>query len=196
MTILEDGQGSGKKQKVNAENRAAVAAITQSELAHSTERNGRFNINTGDVSLTSDNASAVLYLKNNETTDIHINTIIVILGASTGGSGDASINAYKNPTGGTIISSPTDVDININQNFGSNDPLIADVYKGAEAKTLTGGDLFLASRQSAGGIDRIVLDSIILPKGTELGVTITPPTGNTNMDVQIALALYLKDFST
>lgn len=187
-----DGTGTGKRAEVDNKNRLKTFSISE-ELSVDAAKNGEnYNINTGSISLTTANESAVLYVKNNEDKDFIIEDVIVILGASTGGTGDLTIELVRNPTTGTIISGATDVDVVGNRNFGSSRALIADVFKGAEGNTLTNGDLFSdTTRSSASTVVHFDANVILLPKGTSIGVNITPQTSNSAMDVKIAVVGYL-----
>lgn len=191
FTIL-DGRGTGKEASVDTNNRLLGNVLIDDLSNHASDHGQRYNINTGSIELTSANESAVLYFKNNEDSDYVINRIIYNLGASTSGVGEAIIDVFFNTTGGTIITTgPTDVDINVNQNLGSSNTLNADAFKGAEARTQTGGILGFSSLILPGLRTSLVPGKLIVPKGKTIAVTITPPTSNTSMNVQIALSGYL-----
>jgi hypothetical protein len=185
---------------VDANNKLAVAAITDPIQDFAADVGVKYNINTGDVTLTDATATSVLYIKNNEDDPLIITSLIYNLGTSTNGTGDAKIDVYRNPTAGTIIdTTPTDVDIGpgvtSNQNFGNTRLLAADMYKGTTADdNFTASDGISISTRHAAGTGRIViaLGAILLPKGASLGVTITPPASNTSQVVQVAAACYLK----
>lgn len=187
-----DGKGTGNKAQVCDKNRLQTFAISESLSIDAAQNGENFNINTGAITLTSASESAVLYLKNNEDKDFVIEDVIVILGASTGGTGDLTIELIRNPTTGTIISGATDVDVIGNRNFGSSKTLTSDVFKGAEANTLTNGTLFAdTTRSSASTVVHFDADVIVLPKGTSIGVNVTPQPSNTSMSVKVAIIGYL-----
>lgn len=190
---IVDGTGTGKQAKVDADNRLHTQSVTTSSQASASTRGDHYNINTGDVTLTTDSQSGLLYIKNNEDNNIIITSVVYLIGNSTGGSGDVKLDILKNPSGGTVISDATQADIIQNKNFGSPKTLTADIYKGGEGKTLTGGSLAYSSRLSSAGTSYIIeTGDIILTKGSKIAVRITPPSGNTSMIVQIAVAAYLK----
>ena len=191
MAIIEDGTGSGKWAKVNLNNRLLAQVITESEADHAAEVGDRYNINTGDITLTSANESGVFYIKNNEDDDLIVPSLIFNLGASTGGSGDWLASVYRNPTAGTVVSDASAVSMNANMNFGSNKTLVVDAYKGGEGKTLTDGTLAIESRVSGGRVI-ISLGTLAIPKGFSIGVKFTPPTSNTSAIVNCAASCYLK----
>jgi len=195
MQII-DSTGTKTGAKVDVGNRLFTNALTVEEQSEAAGNGESFNINTGDITLTSATESSVLYLKNNETRDLIISNIIYLFGASTGGSGDIVVTVVKNPTAGTVISDETAVDINSNKNFGSSITLAADVYKGAEAKTLTGGTDAFSSRIQDGKFPYVIgTGDVVLPKGSSIGFQVTPQTGNTSMILQIALAVHLRPTS-
>lgn len=195
MAILENGQGTpypatiDEDGRVHAQTTIENYADTHAFLGH------RYNINTGDLTLTSANESALLYIKNNDTKDLVIDSFVYIIGASTGGSGNTEAMLLRNPTAGTIVSDATAVSINVNMNFGSNRTLSNVLaYKGAEGKTLTDGTDALGSIMTAPLTNVVTVGKLILPNGQSLGIQLTPPSGNTSMKVQIAALCYLNQF--
>ena len=197
-TAISDGR-THNTLLVDQNNRAHTTATTEPIQDHACESGAKFNINTGDITLTDATDTSVLYVKNNEDNDLVITSLIYNLGASTGGSGDVLLNVIRNPTTGTIIdTTPTNVDVgtgvSANQNFGSNKSLSIDAYKGTTAdNTFTDGSVTVTTR-SASNTGRIViaLGSVIVPKGSSIGISYTPPTSNTSQICQFAIACFLK----
>jgi hypothetical protein len=191
---LENGGGSGYRAKVNKNNQLYVNSVSKAEERQATRDGRSYNINTGSIELTSANESAVLFLKNNEDQNLHITSIIAILGQSTGGSAtdDVIVEVLRNPTAGTVVSDATAVDVNSNRNFGSSNTLTADVYKGAETKTLTDGNQHILSLIAPGTRVSFNIDEV-LTKGSSIGVTLNPPASNTSMDVMVAILCHLED---
>lgn len=191
--ILEDGTGTGRTAKIDAENRLYVNAIEQNVANWHNIDGDRYNINTDDMTLTTANESLCLYIKNNDARDLVIDSIVQICGASTGGSGDLKSYIYRNPTAGTIVSDATAASIISNLNYGSSNELTADIYEGGEGKTQTGGSKSLTSILTPPVTNIISVGDIILPKGASLAVSIQPPSGNTSMNVHIAALVYSKN---
>lgn len=190
-TII-DGTGKGFEVKVDSNNRMHVLSVSEGFNVESAIEGKNYNLNTGSVVLTTSSKSAVAYLKNNEEQNFIIKEILVILGASTGGTGDLVVELIRNPTTGTIIDNATDFDIKGNRNFGSVRDLDGLTYKGLEGYTLTNGELFAdTTRTSAGTVVTFDSDVIILPKGSSIGVDITPQTSNTSMNVKVAIVGFL-----
>jgi hypothetical protein len=188
---IEDGKGKGRLAGVNLNNQLEVFAITETELDKSVLSGDRYNVNTGYVTLNSTTESALLHIKNNEDDELVVTALIYNLGQSTGGSGSCRVSVYRNPTSGTIVSGGDVVSANANMNFGSNKTLVGDYFKGAQSLTTTGGTFAIGSLVNAGSRAVVALGAVNLPKGTSLSVTITPPAGNTSMDVNVAASAYL-----
>jgi hypothetical protein len=190
--IIVDGTGTGNQAKIDTRNRLQVHAVTEPEGLAANRLGSAYNMNTGELTLTSANESAVLYFKNNESKDYIMEAIAVGLGPSTGGASTdiPLIKIIRNPTAGTIVDDASNVSINTNRNFGSSNTVSADVYKGAEAKTLTDGDDHLFFYQPANG--RLLAEiNVVIPKGKSIGVKITPQASNTSMTCYVALIGYL-----
>lgn len=188
--IIADGAGKGRWAEVDKNQRLQTKSVSLSSVEASATQGDTYNINTGTIALTSANKSAVLYLKNNGENDLNITSIGFLLGNSTGGSGDLTVEVVRGPTGGTIVSSATDVSININKNFGSTKEIVIDAFKGVEASTLTGGTAGYSSLLNGSAKQyTIATGTLVLPRGSSIGVNITPQTGNTAMNVQVFFAV-------
>jgi hypothetical protein len=194
MDVTIKNGRNGNIAEVDSRGRMQTFSISEGLNIDAAKIGENYNINTGPVTLTSATESAVLYMKNNEEKSFIIEDVVVILGASTGGTGDLQVELIRNPTTGTIISNAVDVDIVSNRNFGSSRELLKDTFKGAEGYTLTNGSDFASTTRSSGGtIINFDGDVIVLPKGSSIGVNITPQASNTSMIVKIAVIGYLFD---
>jgi hypothetical protein len=191
---IKDGAGTGYSVKVNGNNRLYTNSVTVSEDYQATKIGNSYNINTGVITLTDAADTPIIYFKNNEEQSFHITAIAVGVGPSTGGSGGIpKITVIRNPTTGTIISStPTDVDINSNRNFGSSNTLDVLAYKGATGDTMTDGSDHIIFFQTSSGRLFATIDEVI-PKGSSLGVKFDPQASNTSQDVYVALIGHLED---
>ena len=191
---IQDGTGSGNRARVDENFRLHTQATTASSGFVANREGDAYNVNTGVITLTDDADTPILYLKNNEVRDLRIEAIAVGVGPTTGGSGGIpKITVVRNPTIGTIITStPTDVDINSNRNYGSSNTLSVNAYKGATGDTMTNGDDHLILFQTSSGRLFATIDEV-LPTGASIGVKFDPQTGNTSQDVYCALICYLDD---
>lgn len=195
MTQITDGTGTGKKAQVDGNNRITTKATTIRESEDATHLGNSFNINTGVITLTNATETPVLYVKNNEDASIHIIGTAYGFWTSTAGSPtDLQITIIRNPTAGTIVSNANAVAISSNRNYGSAKTLDADAYVGATGNTMTDGVehiIFYANSASriAPPIDEII------PKGSSIGIKITPPAGNTSMQMYAAIVMYIEDLN-
>ena len=196
MTMIKDGRSS-KTLLIDNNNHAHVDSVTLGEADHSAKFGAKFNINTGDITLTDANNTSVLYIKNNEDSDLVITALIYNLGATTSGTGDVKIDVLRNPTTGDIVTNASAVavgaGVSANQNFGSNVSLSVDAYKGATADSLLTDGAVSISTRSASNTGRIVisLGAVRLPKGSSIAINYTPPSSNSSQIVQFAAACYL-----
>jgi hypothetical protein len=185
-----DGTGTGKKAKVDSQNRLHTHSVTEGLVEHASSNGNSYNINTGTITLTSANESGLLYLKNNSDSDIHIASIGYLMGNSTGGTGDINITVLRNPSLGTVVSDEVLVSINENKNVGSSKELTADIYKGGEGKTITDGTPLYYSLVAGSARGYVIATgTIVVPKGGAIGVQLTPQTGNTSMGVQVFMSV-------
>jgi hypothetical protein len=194
MEQIQDGTGKGYTAKVNSDNQLEVTSVSTQAEESASGKGFSYNINTGIITLTNATKTPVLYIKNNEGYDLVIGTLIYQTGASTGGSGNILVDVFRNPTLGTIVSNASAVEMNINRNFGSSRALAVNAYKGATGNTMTDGTKAFESILAT-ATQRIAVSTgaIIIPKGSSIGINITPPTGNTSMAVEFAVACYLKE---
>ncbi len=192
---IQDGTGTGNEVRVDDEHRLSVAAVTATESEHNTDKGNKFNINTGDITLTSANLTTVLYIQNNSDDPLFITSIFYLLGASASGSGDAKVTINRNPTGGAIITNANDVLIKSNQNFGSSKTFTGLAYKGATGETVSsGGEPTLTTRLATHtGRYSIPVGAMILTKGSALSIDYTPASSNTSQIVQFAVACFFQD---
>jgi hypothetical protein len=191
--IIQDGSGKGFSGKVDSSLRLHVDSVTFGRSEIEVELGNGYNINTGVINLTTANKSAVLYFKNNESDPIVVTSLFYMMGNSTSGSGDVLISLLRNPTTGTIISNATNAEMaGINRNFGSSKTLSANIYKGAEGNTFANGDKIIETiLNQAPKREVLAVGDIVLTKGTSIGLEITPASGNTSLNVEFAMSLFL-----
>ena len=192
MAIIQDG-ASGKAAAVDGTARLATRTVQQSETENATDSGDSYNINTGLVTLTTAGESGVLYLQTDEDRNVHIDSIVVILGPATAGAttDTTRIRFYRNPTTGTLISGASAVDDNENRNFGSSKNLEGTAYKGAEGSTITNGDVIIESLVNPGSRVAFAID-MILTKGDTIAVSIEPNDSTTSMKVMVAAVVHVE----
>ena len=178
-TTIEDGSGQGFGVKVDQDNRMFVRGVTESEFEHAV-RNGRsFNVNTEFISITTGSTTehAILYLKNNEDTDIVLAAWFIGTAAASGTTFDVGpvLKVYYNPTGGSLISDASSV-TPVNRQGGSSETFDITVYKATgPEKTITGyittPVLFQTQPKEGRAFGTVYLS---LKKGASLGVVYIP----------------------
>lgn len=194
-TTIKDGTGDGHSAQVTSSNKLMTLAVSESISAHHAFHGDAYNLNTGNITLTSASKSAVLYFKNLEDSDLVVTGLFYLIGNSNTSGGDTLIQFERNPTGGTVVSAGTSF-TPVNRNFGSSKTLNVTCESGAEGKTLTGGTVAIESIFSGPGRKSLSVGAVIIPRGASLGVTVTPQTNNTSQDFQIALSVYRVNEST
>lgn len=186
---IKNGRGNGGyTAAVDSQGRLTTTASTETELQDAAENSAMWNLETGYLALSNDSASGVLYLKNTGTEDLLVSLYVILAKASTGGSGDLLVEILKDPSAGTVVSDAS-VANPVNMNFGSTANPSALYYKGGQGKTITGHTNALVSKTTAD--NRLLLGTFtVLPQGASLGIRLTPPPGNTSMDVNTIIELY------
>lgn len=191
QVIINDGSGSGRAAIVDSKKRLATTSTTQSDLVSATKSGNAYILNTGVITLTSANASAVLYLKSNEDSALVVTNVIVNCGVSTGGTGDVIRTDFISPSTGTLITDATLASVQ-NLNASSSNTLSADVFIGAEGKTVGGTPITAAAINHLSQSNETDV-GLVFPKGAAIGTTLTPPAGNTSLNVSMTIVLYLLD---
>lgn len=187
METIVDGTGKGYELKIDSTNRALTRCVTESAQIEAAQDGDSFQIGSGAVSLTSANESAVLYIKNNEDRDLQLTAVNITSTAMTGSS--ANVFLAKVYLEGTGLSAGTSTSA-LNNNFGSNKTLDADITAGQEAATVTGG--------TASGAFYIPSETFfntgiawVIPRGITLALSVTPGASNTSMVVTVTLEAHL-----
>jgi hypothetical protein len=187
MTIIRD-PSTGDGARVDATKRLETHTVTLTETEEATEAGDSYNLNTGNIGLTSQTESGILYLKNNEDRDLIIEAIAVGVDSSGTTGNDSIVTLVRNPTS---VSFSTAVDMNQNRNFGSSKTLTADAYKGAEAATITGGNDIAQFYMDAGS--RLFAPiAFTLSKGDSIAVKIDTDTTAGTTNVYAAIICHLK----
>jgi hypothetical protein len=201
MAEMEIKSGdSGDVAKVDSNKRLFVASVMQEEKDHACDSGigEKYNVNTGDITLTDANQTDILYMKNTGE-DLVLTALIYNMGNSNvAAATNAKWQIYRNPTSGDIITNANDCQVgpgvSANQNFGSNNTLTGNFYKGATSEGLSSGGSVTISSLLSNNTGRVVisLGAVVLPKGTSMIASYTPPSGNTSQIVQCAAACYVR----
>jgi hypothetical protein len=188
--IIKDGSGDGFGLKVDKNNRAHTQAVTITENLNASFEGNAYNINTGLITVTDD--ATLAYIKNNEDKDLVIDAIA--LGSFEGitHSDDPYITLIKDPIGGDLLSDATAVSMNQNRNFGSNNTLTADIYKGKTSGTITGGNDVAILQATSGGRSFYSI-GFVLSKGASIAIKLTANASSGSASWYAAIICYLKD---
>lgn len=196
---IEDGEGSSRRAGVDPRFRLKVASLTETESNYHTSLGLKFNVNTGDITLTNASKTTVLFFKNNDNRDVIIDALIYNLGA-TNGTGDILIDVVRNPTTGDIVTNANSPQVGTgeeaNMNYGSSTTLDADIYIGASGEAVVTDGAENVLTRSASSTGRILISpggGALLPKGSSMAINYTPPSGNTSQIVQFALNVFVKE---
>ena len=130
----------------------------------------------------------MLYFKNDEEVDLVITRFLIGVKKSAGGTENFVTGIiYKNPV---AMSGGTGNSLAINNiNFGSSNTVESDSEIGQEGASLTDGTPFVSTVSPTENLTTEEA-STILPKGSSIGVLITPPAGNTSIDVSVGINLH------
>jgi hypothetical protein len=179
--IIEDGTGSGKKAKVNAENRVETFSVIESRISDISNREGKSFILTSDfVALTTTGSfNGMLYIKNTDTSqDLYIDRVRI---CGTGTSMNAMQSRFvKNPTTGTLISDAND-GISVAANLGSNEEFAGINYAASgDGKTVTDGLQFSQfTIHLPGHTIQEYNGAIIIPGGSSMAIEVKPGAATT-----------------
>lgn len=199
MSKIQDNTGDSWGLRVDKNHQAHAVAVTVTAIEDATHKGNSYNINTGEIALTTATESAVLYFKNDESpvngeSRIVIDSLFVGIDDEGTTTGASKITVVRNPTAGTIVSGATAVDMNQNRNFGSSNTLSATTlaYKGAEGNTLTGGDDIALIYQQPGTRGAYDLN-LVLEKGSSIGIILDTDTSGGTTNVYAGLSLHRVD---
>ena len=153
-------------------------------------------LNTKDVNITTD--SALLYIKNNnDTLVMHATFLAMGVGVpSVGFDGVMTVEVLRNPTGGTILNSPTTTAIKSNQNFGNSNVFDdIDSFVGADGETVTGGTDLSHFTQVASTIGGRLSAGLtwVMPPGATVGIIVLPNLTSGNIDVNLTIVGYFDE---
>ena len=166
--IIEDGDGTSLKAKVDDDHRLLAKSTTEQNIAHASDvYRSAYDFSTGGfISITSaDTETGVFYFKNTEATmDFFVHSL------RTCATQIHKIQLYKNPTGGTLITDETDA-VSTNLNFNSSNTATSLYYKGAEGKTISGGSVMTQHINNIGHSVILFDDAFIVGPGQSFGLT-------------------------
>ena len=177
---LEDGKGTGYSAGVGSDNRLLVSSINETIFQYSAEEGDAYFLGTPLVTCTTDGENAIFFYSHNDSSPLIIENFLTTATTASGGAPNMyAVNFYKNPTAMSVATSS----VALNQNFGSSNTLDGTVQFGASGSAFTGGTL-VATLYVPVGQQNDITANLVLQKGNSVGVSVTPPAGNTSMPVQ------------
>lgn len=191
MVLVQDPL-TGNAARVNNENEVAVRAVTSGIALHRVEEGEGFNINTGLINLGTAVSTAVLYIKNTDINSIVVTSATVFAGATTGGTlNELTVQQVGNfDASSNIITGGTD-GIAFNRNVGTASRTFNGTIKiGGDGLSFTNGVAAQQTTESFPSTRDFDLTTII-PVGGEVGVSVTPPTGNTSMNFMLSINFHV-----
>ena len=191
---IKDGTGDGNSAAVDTNHRLHVQGVVTDSHEDAVRTCRAFNVNTDFITLTNATATPVLYLKNNEDQDFHVEGIAIGFGTHAGGTATdlVEVRMIRNPTGGTIISNASITPMVSNSNFGSTRTLDADVFNGATGDTITGGeDYGIIGNPDFSRLGFPIFISV--PKGSSICFTVKAPASTTAMPVYVTIIGHVQD---
>ena len=189
LSVIVDG-ATNTTAKVDDQRRLSVRAVTISHGLNASICGDQYIVTPPFINLTSDNESALLQVRNNESESISwaMTKIELTIGTSVNGSGEYKINFFANDNDGTIVTAGTALNP-IPLNLGSIKPLSAVATYGAEGLAFSAPPFTEHLVTEFPSALTIVLDAVVMPPGTSAGVSIVPPTGNTDMTVDVEFTI-------
>ena len=191
MSIILDGKGRGFRAAVTPDQRLRTEAVSIDPEDDAIRVGEGWQITSAPITFTDDVASGILYLKNLGSLDLVLDRAVLLLGTSTGGTGDWTFQTLRNPgdyASDTILTNGVTAGIS-NSNHGSQKLPDAEYFRGVPGDTLTGGTgAALPIQQQS---NRTVYPfGRRLPLGSSVGFKLTPPTGNTNATAVLVTHVY------
>ena len=183
--------GGIKEVLVTAEGRLLAEAVTSNQAEQKSIEEKGYAFNTNGISLTTDTESGIFYFKNDEPWDVVLDLIKVYLGVSNA-TGDTKVRIYRNPDDGTLISAGTALTA-INRNFGSSRPIVGTSLFGGEGSTILPAASLAATILQQDKTAFVSGIPAVLKRGSSIAVSVTPPTGNTGMEVAFTIGAHVNE---
>ena len=187
-TVIKSGR-DGNTADVDDLNRLKTFSISESVAVNSARAGQAFLLSHPPVQLTSDNESFIFYGKNNDTVPWIVSEINTNVGLSNG-TGELLSRIIIDGSTGTLITGGTSVPP-VNLNINNPQILPATLLYGVEGSTVTNGTSLYPTIIPHDSIeDKFNGAPIIVPPNTSFSYAVTPPAGNTSVNVQLTAIIY------
>lgn len=187
---------TGQGAKVDSNRRVHVHATTDSSQHEATAAQRGFNINTGWITLTDAANTDVLYFKNREAADFHVEGIIFGYDTEANGTATAKVRATITKSideTSVVVTDGVVCPVVSNNYVGSGKTLVADVFIGNTADTIhTGGSVHAHFGQSDFTETRISLEMSV-PNGQNICVSVDPTASTDSFPLYVALVGHITD---
>lgn len=186
-----DGKGSVNVAGVDSESRLRTRSVSQDDISHAVDEGRAFQSYTAILNFSDATKQIVFYLKNNEEDNIFVTTATIGTSVATTSTDNIILlEQVGNIQPGDDIVGATDA-ITTNRNSGQPAQFAGDVKKGPS--TPSGNEVAVNGTLGDFTRSRTFDLTAEIPKGQSLGVAITPPLLNTNMDITLTIAFHIKE---
>lgn len=194
MTTLKGG-GNRYTASVDNTNRLLTRTVARGDAVDAGVRGDAYFILVPAIELITANQSALYVYQNDEDRDIILKASITSAGASTGGANQV-YQSFRTSGIGLSMAGGTGAPVPVsNVIFGSNKTLANTSELGQEGATIVGGGptspVWITTGNTS--VNEVF---IIIPKGVAIAGLITPPPGNTSMEVTLLIEVYLRELTT
>ena len=194
FTITGGGKDGPNAVNVTDTGLLQTSSVSENALVFISSQAGNSYTITASSILTGDaTTSALLYIKNNATSDLSLKTLSVSNGVSASGAGGILITPQSFVDTGTIVTNAVDGNA-FNLNLGNAATLFpGDVFAGVEGDTITGTSFaaLMVDGTTAGTLEYNI-EGIIVPPGGKIAVSVTTPAGNTSVFVGVGISGYFR----
>lgn len=190
MAKISNGASGPKYDvKVDSSHRIWSRAVSEPEQAEQASLGLAYSVTGGLTTLTTANESAMWWFRNDEDRDIVVSRFISTARNSAGGTTNHALVNIKFGVTGISGGTANKVVAN-NTNAGSSNVFDFTGTIGQEGASLTGGSLFgsfavpLQDTKSSPAF-------IVIPQGSSIGISVTPPAGNTSLSIGVSMSCHL-----
>jgi len=187
---ITDGTGTGNRAKVK-DNRVLTNSLTLSVFEDKILKGNAYNVNTELLTITTDAEHSLLYIKNNESNTLTLDAWFIGTDLGTNGANFGIAKVYYNPTGGTIISGGTNVNL-VNRLGGSSQLADITALAGGEGFTSTGVVTPVLYQTQGAGSRAFGNVRLAIEGGNSLVVTYKP-NGAETIGIYTGFQLYIND---